>query len=103
MRNRNTTVSGGSFDSSTINAVWNRGRAVAGHDPSIERMDACGAWIRKSSYAVQATLGWEIDHVLPVAGGGTDALSNLQPLQWENNRYKADKLPGTWDCAVVAK
>ena len=40
--------------------------------------------------------GWEIDHIKPVSKGGTDNLSNLQPLYWENNRSKGDKLD--WKC-----
>jgi 5-methylcytosine-specific restriction endonuclease McrA len=45
--------------------------------------------------------GWEIDHILPVSKGGGDHPSNLQPLQWENNRSKGDSLTG-WTCAVKA-
>jgi len=41
--------------------------------------------------------GWEIDHIKPVAKGGPDDLSNLQPLQWENNRHKSDDYP-QWSC-----
>jgi hypothetical protein len=48
--------------------------------------------------------GWEIDHIKPVSKGGTDDLSNLEPLQWENNRQKAyrsyprGKLLSKYDC-----
>jgi hypothetical protein len=37
------------------------------------------------------------------AARGTDDLSNLQPLQWENNRGKGDTWPQQWVCAVMAK
>ena len=39
------------------------------------------------------TTGWEIDHIKPVARGGSDDLSNLQPLYWETNRNKGDQYP----------
>jgi 5-methylcytosine-specific restriction endonuclease McrA len=40
--------------------------------------------------------GWEIDHINPVANGGTDIDNNLQPLNWKNNAAKSDKL--NWLC-----
>ncbi len=86
------------FSSETIQAVWNKGRTVTGQDPARWRHDECGAWIGSLEYGNrQSTYGWEIDHISP---GGTDALSNLRPLQWENNVSKSD---GRLVCAVTAR
>ncbi len=53
--------------------------------------------------ATQNGNGWEIDHIKPVAKGGGDELSNLQPLQWQNNRKKGDDFPASDYCIVSAK
>jgi len=95
-RNRNTTRDGRSFDDATIEAVWKKGTPE-----SYEgfRKDACGASMQRSKYGQTVQYGWEIDHIKPVALGGSDDLSNLQPLQWENNRAKGDEYPHR-TCAV---
>ena len=69
------------------------------HAPGF-RKDECGASMQRSKYGKTQVFGWEIDHIKPVAKGGTDDLSNLQPLRWENNRHKGDEWP-KWECKLV--
>ena len=101
MRKFNTGSKGGEFDSQTIAAVWRKATAVPGYDPSVYRKDRCGAWIKWSDYGTTGKFGWEVDHIIPISMDGSDGITNLQPLHWQNNRGKSDNYP-TWDCAVTA-
>ncbi|MFV0330039.1 MAG: HNH endonuclease signature motif containing protein [Dysgonomonas sp.] len=89
------------FDDKTIQAVWEKGQIVSEHDSKVWRKDQCGAWIKRVEYGNRdSEFGWEIDHITPVSKGGSDALSNLRPLQWENNATRQD---GRLTCPVKAK
>jgi len=80
-----------------IQDVWEKGTIVQNNKPSEWRKDECGAWIARSKYGNRESLyGWEIDHITP---GGPDTLSNLKPLQWQNN---VDKSDGRLKCNVTA-
>lgn len=101
MRKFGTTSHGTTFDMDTIAMVWAKATVVPGADPNVLRKDVCGAWIAWANYGdTSASTGWEVDHVFPAALGGRDVLSNLQPLQWQNNRHKSDNL--SWTCKVQA-
>lgn len=84
------------FDQATINAVWRKGRVIDGYDAAVWRHDVAGSVMRFSDYGTAGKYGWEIDHIKPVKRGGTDEISNLQPLYWENNRRKGDNYPWSW-------
>jgi hypothetical protein len=104
VRDFGKTIANREFSAYIVEAVWRKGTVVLGVDPAIRRKDACGAWIDRDQYgvAVENGTGWEIDHVFAAARGGSDNLGNLQPLQWQNNRAKADHVPGQWVREVSA-
>ena len=103
-RNQNTDRNGRPFSEEIKKAVWNKAQIIIGYDPNKIRKDSSGAWIYWDKYGdtEENGNGWEIDHIKPVAKGGRDELANLQPLQWENNRKKADNFP-TFSFIVSAK
>lgn len=83
------------FKKNKIQKVWEKGDSIPGYKPSRVRKDQCGARIERHEYGNRdSKYGWEIDHINP---GGSDNLSNLRPLQWENNVATSD---GRLTCKV---
>lgn len=67
-------------------AAWTACRALDGYPTTEYRVDAYGNLILWSQYGTQSDYGWEIDHTLPSALGGSDHHSNLRALHWRANR-----------------
>ena len=98
-RYQSTKRDGNAFAAPTIEAVWQKGTPEPGY--SSFRKDVCGASMSRDKYGKPEKWGWEVDHTKPVTQGGTDDLSNLRPLHWENNRAKGDSYPDSaWTCKV---
>lgn len=79
-----------------------KAKVIKDEDASVYRNDYAGAWINRDEYGnTDSTLGWEIDHRQPVVKGGSDDLTNLVLLQWNNNRTKSDNYP-KWKVSMKA-
>lgn len=87
------------FSEEMIQQVWEKGKAEPNYDSSKCKKDNCNAWIIRSEHGNRSSLyGWEIHHVNPK---DADDLSNLIPLQWENNVATADT--GGLVCVVTSQ
>jgi len=93
------------FTKEEIDDAWKKAKVDNSYDSNVCRKDYAGALIHKSEYGntnSQTGFGWEIDHIKPLAKGGTYDKSNLCPLQWNNNRTKGDNYP-SWQTSVSSE
>jgi hypothetical protein len=67
-------------------AAWLKAHEIDGHDPLFERMDDHGLMIRWMEYGALTEHGWEIDHVVPAAPGGTETFTNLRARHWRSKK-----------------
>jgi len=69
--------------------VWEKGRIIPNFSAQIWRYDINGLVMKFSEFGNRnSEHGWEIDNIVPIVKGGTNDLSNLQPLNWQSNQAK---------------
>ncbi len=94
MQPRQETQGQGHYSYQTVLAVWDSATVMEGRDPKEYRKDCHGNPIRFCDYGdCHSPFGWEIDHIVPLARGGSEELSNLQALQWRSCRMKNEFWP----------
>tara|TARA_B110000003_G_C16484841_1_gene471170 strand:- start:227 stop:715 length:489 start_codon:yes stop_codon:yes gene_type:complete len=67
--------------------IWNR---LPGY--GMRKIDDEGNYIVFYNFGKKCRSGWQADHIIPKEKGGSNDLSNLQPLQWVANIQKSNKL-----------
>jgi hypothetical protein len=72
--------------------VWAKALEVPWSDPSLVRKDRFGYLMRYSDFGDHSSsFGWEIDHLVPMALGGSEDEWNLEPLNWLMNLSTAER------------
>jgi hypothetical protein len=91
-----------SYDSDTINRVWEKARIIKGYNPQQFRKDICGAWICKDDYGKhdKLSLGWEIASFNPfkTESSVSTMRTYLLPMQWENYEKRGNDFPDVHCC-----
>lgn len=66
--------------------VWEAAAVVSLLDRSEWRSDVFGNLMKLSDYGDRTSpYGWEVDHIVPLATGGSDTLANKRALHWRAN------------------
>ena len=74
------------------NEVWKKAKEFSNMNPDKTRKDPYGKRIFRIRYGKQGYGGWQIDHIVPRAKGGSDHISNLQALSTKRNESKGASL-----------
>ena len=73
--------------------IWAKGAPIPNYNSDEWRRDHNGSAMWFRDYGDRnSDYGWEIDHIVPSSLGGSDAISNLRPLNWRANASRGGVL-----------
>lgn len=74
-------------------AVWEKATIIPGENPDVFRKDVMGKIIRFDDLnSKTSNTAWNIDHVVPKTRGGSNDITNLQPMNRIDNIRFSNKL-----------
>ena len=83
-----------SKDDQRKRAAWEKAFPIPRHDATVIRSDFEDKIIKWAEYGQQSSYGWEIDHITPIAIGGTDTLDNLRARHFRRGNRSAGAFLG---------
>jgi hypothetical protein len=73
--------------------VWLKGTIIPGKNSDLYRKDVMGSTIMRNKLnSITSKYAWNIDHIIPKSRGGSDDISNLQPMNRADNIRFSNKL-----------
>ena len=79
------------FFDDVIEHVWRKGHIDQEFNPEEWLRDDFNNLMCRIAYGdIASPFGWQIDHIVPVALGGANELSNLRPLWWPATQEEDD-------------
>ncbi|MBN2378221.1 HNH endonuclease [candidate division WOR-3 bacterium] len=69
--------------------VWEKAQILEGKNPALWRADDHGVLMYREHYGNHESIfGWEVTHIIPIALGGKDEISNLKPTHCRTRKSK---------------
>lgn len=90
------------YSKERLDQIWEKGHVVRGKDPDRYRKDDNGNLMYKGSYGKYSEMGWNVDHKVAQANGGSDNLRNLRPLNSRDNLNGGNTIAKMSKCLHLA-
>ena len=79
------------YSEDRLDQIWEKGHVVRGKTPDQYRKDDNGNLMYRGSYGKYSPMGWNVDHKVAQANGGSATRRKLRPLNSRENSRKGAK------------